>query len=58
MSTKQSTETGTSNKVARYALIMLTIAYALNFIDRQILVILQESIKVEMGSAKSLQQMQ
>lgn len=35
--------------VTRYALVMLTIAYAFNFIDRQILVILQESIKAEMG---------
>jgi predicted MFS family arabinose efflux permease len=35
--------------IARYALIMLTIAYALNFIDRQILVILQEPIKNDMG---------
>jgi predicted MFS family arabinose efflux permease len=34
---------------ARYALIMLTIVYAFNFIDRQILVILQEPIKLEMG---------
>jgi predicted MFS family arabinose efflux permease len=33
----------------RYALVMLTIAYAFNFIDRQILVILQEPIKREMG---------
>jgi predicted MFS family arabinose efflux permease len=33
----------------RYALIMLTIAYAFNFIDRQILVILQEPIKADMG---------
>lgn len=33
---------------ARYALIMLTIAYMLNFIDRQILVILQEPIKEEL----------
>jgi len=38
-----------SRGVARYALIMLTIAYALNFIDRQILVILQETIKNDMG---------
>ena len=30
---------------------MLTIAYAFNFIDRQILVIIQESIKEEMGLA-------
>ncbi|MEH6590525.1 MAG: MFS transporter [Halioglobus sp.] len=35
--------------VARFALFMLTIAYALNFVDRQILVILQEPIKQEMG---------
>ena len=34
---------------ARYALVMLTIAYAFNFIDRQILVILQEPIKADMG---------
>jgi predicted MFS family arabinose efflux permease len=38
-----------SKGVARFALIMLTIAYALNFVDRQILVILQEPIKQEMG---------
>ncbi|MFT6366640.1 MAG: putative MFS family arabinose efflux permease [Halioglobus sp.] len=35
--------------MARYTLFMLTIAYALNFVDRQILVILQEPIKLEMG---------
>jgi len=35
--------------MARFALIMLTIAYALNFVDRQILVVLQEAIKNEMG---------
>lgn len=33
----------------RFALVMLTIVYAFNFIDRQILVILQESIKTDMG---------
>ncbi len=33
----------------RFALAMLTAVYALNFIDRQILVILQEPIKAEMG---------
>ncbi len=33
----------------RFALVMLTAVYALNFIDRQILVILQEPIKAEMG---------
>ena len=31
------------------ALILLTIVYAFNFIDRQILVILQEPIKQDMG---------
>ena len=36
-------------RVTRYALGMLTLAYAFNFIDRQILVILQEPIKLEMG---------
>jgi len=30
-------------------MLMLTIVYALSFIDRQILVILQEPIKAEMG---------
>lgn len=35
--------------MTRYALVMLTIAYAFNFIDRQILVILQQSIKEEMA---------
>ena len=38
-----------SPKITRYALAMLTVAYAFNFIDRQILVIIQESIKQEMG---------
>ena len=33
----------------RFVLLMLTLVYALNFIDRQILVILQEPIKAEMG---------
>ena len=33
----------------RFVLIMLTIFYAFNFVDRQILVILQEPIKAEMG---------
>ncbi len=51
MSTEPAVDAATSGspKVARYALIMLTIAYALNFVDRQILVILQEPIKVDMG---------
>ncbi len=33
----------------RFVLVMLTIVYAFNFIDRQILVILQEPIKNDMG---------
>lgn len=33
----------------RYTLIILTIIYAFNFLDRQILVILQEPIKADMG---------
>jgi predicted MFS family arabinose efflux permease len=38
-----------SARATRYALGMLTVAYALNFIDRQILVIIQGPIKAEMG---------
>lgn len=38
-----------STSYKRFALAMLTAVYALNFIDRQILVILQEPIKAEMG---------
>lgn len=38
-----------SNKTRRYVLFMLAMAYALNFIDRQILVIVQEPLKAEMG---------
>ncbi len=47
MTTK--TEPAIGAGASRYALIMLTIAYAFNFIDRQILVILQEPIKADMG---------
>ena len=36
-------------RAARYGLFMLTLVYAFNFVDRQILVILQEPIKNEMG---------
>lgn len=45
-----STANGTSytKRYRRYVLFMLTVVYALNFIDRQILVILQESIKADM----------
>jgi len=37
------------SRVAGYGLFMLTVVYAFNFIDRQILVILQEPIKKDMG---------
>ena len=39
--------TRVSNRYLNYALVMLTLIYAFNFADRQILVILQESIKNE-----------
>jgi len=42
-----------SNRVAGYGLFMLTLVYAFNFIDRQILVILQEAIKLDMGLSDS-----
>ena len=38
-----------SARVTGYGLFMLTMVYAFNFVDRQILVILQEPIKLEMG---------
>lgn len=38
-----------SNGYKRFVLVMLTLVYAFNFIDRQILVILQEPIKADMG---------
>ncbi len=41
--------TDNSNKAPTIALAMLAVVYAFNFIDRQILVILQESIKFNMG---------
>ena len=44
-----STSPELSKGVAGYGLFMLTIVYAFNFVDRQILVILQEPIKNEMG---------
>lgn len=40
---------GLSNGARYYALFILTIVYAFNFIDRQILVILQEPIKRDLG---------
>ena len=38
-----------SPRYKHFVLVMLTIVYAFNFIDRQILVILQEPIKADMG---------
>ncbi len=38
-----------SSKAPSIALAMLAVVYAFNFIDRQILVVLQESIKIDMG---------
>lgn len=37
-----------SNRARYYALVILTIVYAFNFIDRQLLAILQESVKAEL----------
>ena len=42
-----------SKSYRRYVLVVLTLVYSLNFIDRQILVILQESIKVDMDLSDS-----
>ena len=43
----------TSKNYRRYVLFLLTMVYALNFIDRQILVVLSESIKVDMDLSDS-----
>jgi len=42
-----------SKNYRRYVLFLLTMVYALNFIDRQILVVLSESIKVDMDLSDS-----
>lgn len=42
-------QTNIPSRVAGYGLFMLTLVYAFNFVDRQILVILQEPIKNDMG---------
>ena len=39
----------TSKKYRIYVLLVLTVIYAFNFVDRQLLVILQEPIKAELG---------
>jgi len=38
-----------SNKTRNYALGLLTVGYCFNFIDRQLLSILQEAIKADLG---------
>jgi len=40
-------------RIPHYTLVLLSIVYVFNFIDRQILVILQESIKQDMGLSDS-----
>ncbi len=47
-STSQQESSTVSDQYKYYVLLMLTIVYIFNFIDRQILVILQESIKKEL----------
>jgi len=46
--TTNTTENPT-NGYRNYVLVMLTIVYVFNFVDRQILVVLQESIKADLG---------
>jgi MFS family permease len=46
--TETSAEKQVSNFYRNYVLVMLTLVYVFNFIDRQLLVILQESIKKEL----------
>lgn len=45
---KVASKSSVSNGYRNYVLLMLTVVYVFNFIDRQILVILQESIKQEL----------
>jgi len=42
-----------TTKARNYALVLLTIVYSFNFIDRQLLAILQESIKLELSLSDS-----
>lgn len=42
-----------SRKKAYYALVLLTIVYSFNFIDRQLLAILQESVKADLALSDS-----
>jgi MFS family permease len=45
---RSSNPDGVSNKYRNYVLVMLTLVYVFNFVDRQLLTILQESIKKEL----------
>ena len=49
MAESNMTNSQTSPAYKNYVLMMLTLVYVFNFIDRQILVILQESIKADLG---------
>jgi len=42
-----------SRKTAYYTLVILTVVYSFNFIDRQLLAILQESVKADLGLSDS-----
>ena len=42
-----------SRKSTYYALVLLTIVYSFNFIDRQLLAILQESVKADLDLSDS-----
>jgi predicted MFS family arabinose efflux permease len=42
-----------ARKKAYYALVLLTIVYSFNFIDRQLLAILQEAVKADLGLSDS-----
>src|ERR1700752_5177448 len=48
MQSKETPNSSVSNLYRNYVLAMLTLVYVFNFIDRQVLVILQESIKKEL----------
>lgn len=49
----ESTNPYASRKKAYYTLVVLTIVYSFNFIDRQLLAILQESVKADLGLSDS-----
>ena len=53
MSQDSSGNSYSSTTVRTYALVLLTIVYTFNFIDRQLLSILQESIKADLGLSDS-----